>query len=398
VSCYLKMRISGMMFFQYFALGAIIPILTLYLTRYLNFTGMEAGFILSMSSVTAFISPLVGTFIADRLVSAERFYALSHLVGGMIIFLLSGVREFYTFLIVFLFYSMLVGSTISLSNTIGFHHVLNPEKNFGKIRVWGTIGWIVAGLVFSYLWLSVDGKVVMSRLPDALKFSGLASIFLGFYSFTIPESGVAEIKREKVFPIDSLKVFLKPEIILIAVFSFFIKVVDRFFYFGAAPFLGDFGIKESNIMPIMGIGQIVEVPALFFLGFFLKKFGMKKVLLIGILAEIGRFSIFAFTQLKGLILFGLALHGIAYAFFFAAVFIFLDSRTNKMERAGVHQLFSLINSGIASFIGNIVAGFIADWAVGANAKISWLQFWVVPGIISLLTFFAVFYFFNKKLK
>ena len=374
-----------MMFLQYFVLGATVPIFSLYMTGYLHFSGFQAGTILSMSAVSAFVSPLAGAFIADRLISAARLYGICHVLGGTVMGVLSFQTRFEPFLILYLIYMLLFGPTHALSNAVAFHHLPDSEKSFGGIRMWGTIGWIAVAWFFSFFWLRSSGDIMTSRLPDALKLSAISSILLGLYGFSLPRTKLKRAFEKRIFPVESFRVMVHRDVIVLSGISVLVSFINRFYYFGTGPFLSQIGFRAENIMPAMSLGQVPEVFAMGLLGFFLKRFGIKRVLAIGVLMELGRFTAFALGFPTLLVLMGISFHGIAYAFFFTTAFIYLDRHCDRLSRAGVHQLFAIINSGVGSLFGSLLAGKTLDvFKVSDSGLVNYHAFWVVPAGLSLL--------------
>jgi nucleoside transporter len=384
-------------------LGATVPVFSLYLTRYLKFSGLQTGTILSMSAVAAFVSPLAGAFIADRLLNATRFYGLCHCMAGALMGVLSFQTRFEPFLGLYLLYMLAFGPTTSLSNAIAFHHIPDSEKSFGGIRMWGTIGWIAVAWLFSFLWLRGGGggnDVVSGNLPDALKLSSMASIFLGLYAFSLPSTPNAPKKKstlKRLVPVESFRVMIHPNVLLLSVVSLIMSVAERFYYFGTAPYLRQLGFQESTIMPAMSLGQVPEVFAMGLLGLMLKRLGIKRVIALGILAGLGRFACFAVDGPHLLALAGISFHGFAFAFYFASAFIFLDGYCDKISRSGVHQLFAIITSGFGSIFGSTTAGKILDvyTLTGTNA-INFRAFWSVPLGLSLFAFIVLIIFYKEK--
>jgi nucleoside transporter len=397
VTISIKVRLSIMMFLQYFILGATVPIFSLYLTRYLQFSGFQTGAILSMSAVAAFVSPLAGAFVADRLINATRLYGLCHLIAGFLMAVLSYRSRFGAFLFIYLTYMLVFGPTLALSNAITFHHLPDSERSFGGIRMWGTIGWIAVAWLFGFFWLRSDGDVMTGRLPDALKLSAISSILLGLYAFTLPVRQVQSVKTRRIIPIESIRVMVHRDIVLLSVISFFVSFVNRFYYFGTGPFLRHIGFDESTIMPAMSLGQVPEVFAMGLLGLFHKRFGLKRVITFGILMELGRFSSFAIGTPTILVLAGISFHGIAFAFYHTSAFIYLDSHCDKNSRSGVHQLFAIITSGFGSFFGSLTAGKTLDMSTKANSGgINFWSYWAVPAGLSLFTLIIVMLFFKDR--
>ena len=355
-----------------------------------------------MSAVAAFVSPLAGAFIADRLLNDTRLYGFCHCIAGVLMGVLSFQTRFEPFLSFYLMYMLVFGPTNSLSNAITFHHIPDSEKSFGGIRMWGTIGWIAVAWLFSLLWLRGGGgsDVVTSHLPDALKLSSMASIFLGLYAFTLPGTPNAPKQTsvlKRLIPVESFKVMVHPDVLLLSIISLMVSVVERFYYFGTGPFLRQIGFKEASIMPAMSLGQVPEAFAMGLLGLMLKRLGIKRVIALGILTGLGRFACFAVGGPHLLVLAGISFHGFAFAFYFASAFIFLDRYCDKISRSGVHQLFAIITSGFGSILGSMTAGKTLDMFTMAGADaINFRGFWMVPLGLSFLAFTVLILFFKEN--
>jgi MFS family permease len=377
-----------MMFLQYVVMGAIWPIISLYLKQVLGFSGAQAGTILAMSAIAAFVSPMVGACVADRLISAERLLSLCHVSAALCMGLLSMQTRFGAVLTLYLAYTISMGPTVPLTNAITFHHAPDGQRKFGNTRVWGTIAWVVVAWGFGYLWLgqSAGDTAHISRLPDALKLSAMASVALSLYGLTLPNAGKRIQGKISLVPMESIRVLLKPQVLLIAGVSLFIGIIDRYYYFGTALFLKHRGFSEASIMPIMSLGQIAVIVAMFMLARLLTGLGTKRTLLLGLLAEIGRFSAFAFGTSTFSILVGNACHGLAYTFYFTAVYITIDAFCTKESRTGLHLLFTIITSGFGALSANLMGGYCLDRFVNAPAIADYRTFWAVPLVMAVVSF------------
>ncbi len=377
----------------YLAAGANVPIISLYLTKTLHFNGAQTGAILSMSSLSAVAAPLFGAFVADRLVSSERLLAYAQFLSGILLFILTLQEAFIPVFVLYLSYQMLFQPGVAITNAIVFHHSPDATRQFGVVRKWGTVGWIISGWFFSLFWIRFAG----GDIADALTFSALISIGLGFYAFTLPSGPKNAPRRSRLFPKEALKLFKTPAVVGVAVAGFFIQLVDKYYYFGMAPFLKDIGFADSLIMPIMTIGQITEVFFLALLGGIIARIGYRKALMLGALMEFGRFFFFSLVGWKYFAVVGVLFHGPAFALFFSTAFIFINSFTDTESRAGVQQLYTVLSIGLGNFAGSITAGFVYDAASGSTAgeggvqaaaatdgaaAVAYSQFWLVPLIIS----------------
>jgi len=376
-----------MMFMQYFVMGSTIPIMSLYLKDSLHFSGTQIGVVLAMSSIVAFVSPAIGAVVADRLISAERLLALCHLVSAAAMAILVFQRQFLYVAVTYLAFTLARGPTVALTNAITFHHSPDDKHRFGNIRVWGTIGWIVVALAFGYVWLHNCGRgPVSGRLPDALKLSAISSVVLALYALALPQA--CPLKRDapiRIIPRESLQVFTRPKILLVALLSLTVAVVDHYYYFGMAPFMRHIGFSDAAIMPMMSIGQGAEVVTMALLGLILARIGFKAALTLGIVAEIWRFVALALGGSKGLLISGICCHGMAYALFFTTVYIYIDSYCDRQSRTGLHQLFSIITWGCGSLCGYLMAGQTLDRFVTHADTANYRSYWLVPACISIVS-------------
>ncbi len=393
----ITLRLAIMMFIQYVVMGATWPIMSLYLRESLGFSGQQTGVVLAMSAAAAFVGPVVIACIADRLLSAERLLSVCHIAAACLMALISLETRFSAVALLYLAYNLAMGPTVALTNAIVFHNHPQGNRSFGNIRVWGTIGWITVAWGFGFLWLRNSGTTALaSRLPDALKLSALTSLCLAIYGLTLPSPHERRRGPMRIFPVSALRLFLRPQILLIGLVSLLIGIVDRYYYLGMGPYLRQAGFSDAAIMPAMSLGQISEVIAMFGLAVVLQRLGFRRVLLMGILAEAARFAVFALARSQALIICAIPAHGLAYTFYFTAVYIYIDSHTDRESRTGLHQLFSIVTSGIGALSANLIGGACLDWFVGDAGAGSFRAFWIVPLILSLTALGLITLLFREK--
>ncbi len=376
------LRLSAMMFLFYVAAGAHIPLLSLYLSKTLGFTGVQTGTILSMSALSAVAAPLVGSFIADRVLAAERVLAVSQIGGAAVMWVLTLQDQYLPFLILYIVFQMLFGPGVALTNAIVFHHAPDARRQFGNVRLWGTAGWIAVAWFFSFLWLNRPGGTI----GDALRFTALVSALLGIYSFTLAPKPQAGPRRRELIPRAALRILLQPRVLVVAVVGLVVQAVDKYYYFGTAPFLDAIGVSESSIMPAMSLGQATEVLAMLTLASLLARLGYRRVLLLGVLMELLRFAFLilsALTHSPVPAYIGIAFHGPAFAFYFSAAFIYIDSFTDSESRAGMQQLFNLVTMGIGNFLGSMLAGTVFD-LVSVHGHVRYELFWGMPVVLVIV--------------
>jgi nucleoside transporter len=386
-----------MMFLQYVVMGSTWPIMTLYLKDSLHFTGAQAGVVLSMASIAAFVCPIVGACIADRLICAERLLSICHFGAAALMGIIICQTQFAWMVFFYLMYSLIWGPTVALTNAITFHNHPQGNKQFGNIRVWGTIGWVTVAWGFGYLWLGHLGSALPGdRLPDALKLSALSSVVLGLFALTFPKPPKRIEGPVRLFPRESLLVLKQPHILLISGIFLLIAIVDRYYYFGMSPFLRQQGFADTWIMPVMSLGQLAEIVAMFVLALLLKCKGFKFVLALGILAELTRFLVFSIGAPRFLVIAVIPCHGMAYAFFVTTVYIYLDSHCDKASRSGLQQLVTIMTSGIGHLTACLLGGWCMDRFVTNAAVASYTKFWLLPAGLSLLALILLVFMFSEK--
>jgi nucleoside transporter len=379
-----------MMFLQFFIAGAFTPVLSLYLKDFLHFSGVQTGMILSVTAAGAIIAPVVTTLVADRLIRAEHLLGVLQIAGGALLWAFALQAEFVPVTLLYLCYTLINVPTFALTNAIVFHHSPETRHAFGAVRVWGTIGWIAVAWLFSWFWLHGGTGV-----PDALKLAAGASFVLGFYAFSLPASARTRTGPSGFLPIESLRVLKNPSIVRLCVFMLAVSFFYRFYFFGTAPFLRAIGFEDSAIMPVMSLGQVPEIFAMTILGWLLLRHGSKKIILIGLLLDIFRYATAAAGTPHWLVIAGLTVHGLSYTFIYTTAAIYLDSFCDGPSRTGVHQLFSMITSGIGSFAGNIFCGNVMDACAVNGAFVNYHIFWLVPAA-GLVVLFVTCRFFLKS--
>ncbi|NLE00219.1 MAG: nucleoside permease, partial [Fibrobacter sp.] len=241
----IQLRLSIMMFLQFFTAGCIMPVFSLYLKQDLNFTGTQIGLILAMSAVPSFLSPVIGAFVADRLISAERLLSICHFAGAAVMGALFMQKTFYPVLFFYLLYGLIAGPTFGLTTAITFHHSTDGTKTFGGIRLWGTLGWFTAAWVFSFFCIDSRSSGKDGDLHNTLLLAALTLFLSGIYSMTLPVGLKRKNDRVALIPKDSLSVMVLPDILILSVLCLVITFVDRFYTFGGAPYLKSLGFSDK---------------------------------------------------------------------------------------------------------------------------------------------------------
>lgn len=393
-------RLSFMMFLQFFIWGAWFVTLGTFLANNLNASGGEISLAFSTQSWGAIIAPFIIGLIADRYFNAERILGLLHISGAVLMYLMYSTSDFAAFYPYVLAYMILYMPTLALVNSVAFRQLTDPSKEFGKIRVWGTIGWIVAGLVisFAFSWDSTQG-IADGMLRNTFLMAAIASGILGVYSFTLPSTPPKVDKSEKVtirevLGLDALGLLKDKNFAIFFISSILICIPLAFYYQWTNPFLTDVGVSDPTGK--MTIGQVSEVAFMLLLPVFLKKYGIKKTLLLGMAAWAIRYALFAYGNSGSLVfmlLVGIALHGICYDFFFVSGQIYTDSKAGEKFKSSAQGMITLATYGVGMLIGFWVAGLIKEmYTVGDDSL--WQNIWLIPAGFSVLV--LLFFFFTFK--
>jgi len=394
-----RFQLSTMMFLEFFIWGGWFVTLGTFLGQNLSATGAQTGMAFSTQSWGAIIAPFIIGLIADRFFNAERILGFLHLVGAVLLYMMFQSEDFTNFYPFVLGYMILYMPTLALVNSISFYQMTDPSKQFSSIRVFGTLGWIVSGVVIS---LVFGWDSAMAREEGMLKYTFLmaavASAVLGLFSFTLPKTPPSS-KGEKVtlsdiLGLEALALLKGRNFLMFFISSVLICIPLAFYYQNANPFLSEVGMEDPTFM--MSIGQISEALFLLLLPFFFKKFGFKITLLAGMLAWVLRYLLFAYGnagELVYMLILGIALHGICYDFFFVSGQIYTDSKAGPKIKSAAQGLITLATYGVGMLIGFWVAGQISDLYLNADGTHDWQQIWIVPAGFAfvVMIIFAIFF-------
>ncbi len=402
-----KFRLGVMMFLQYAIWGSWAPVLSAYLQNNLGFSGVQLGVIFSLLPLATIISPFIGGQFADRWFPTQKVIAGLQLGGGVILILIANVTSFATMMWLMLLYCLVYAPTLALTNSIAFVNLKSSEKEFGGIRVWGTIGWIAAGwALFGWRTLAKSPEGIAMK-GDTLLLAGLFSLLMGLLSFGLPHTPP---QREGAKPwafLEALKMFKDRNFLVFAVISFVVATELQFYYVLTSPFLTSpaIGVDQKHISAVMTIAQVAEIFVMaFMLSWALKKFGMRRTLTLGILAWPIRYIIFVIGEPSWLVVASLALHGFCYVFFFTAAFIYVDTIAPKDIRHSAQSLIAIIILGFGNFVGSLFSGWVQNLfttetldAAGEVVKvIDWRGTFMVPTVLTLLCLIVFLVFFKEK--
>ncbi|TCV09655.1 nucleoside transporter [Sphingobacterium alimentarium] len=399
----LKTKLSFMMFLEFFIWGAWFVTLGTYLST-LNATGLQTASVFSTQSWGAIIAPFIIGMIADRYFNAERILGVLHLVGAFLMYQLyqsDSIDSFYPYV---LGYMILFMPTLSLVNSVSFRQMKNPEKEFSLIRIFGTIGWIVAGLSISYVfkWDS-EAAIGQGMLRNTFLVASIASLVLGVFSFALPKTPPVTVNTNEkktisqMLGLDAISLLKDRNFLVFVVSSVLICIPLAFYYQYANQFLTEVGMENSTGK--MTIGQISEALCLLLLPVFFTRFGFKNTILLGMFCWALRYLLFAFGdagEMTFMLLFGIALHGICYDFFFVSGQIYTDSKAGVQNKSAAQGLITLATYGVGQLIGFWVAGYVSDMYAdikGESIAQFWNQLWIVPAIIAgvVMLLFMIFF-------
>ena len=395
-----RAQLCFMMFLEFFIWGAWFVTLGTFLGNNLKATDGEIALAFSTQSWGAIIAPFVIGIIADRYFNAERILGVLHILGGVLMYFMYGATEFDDFYILVLGYMILYMPTLALVNSVSFNQMKNPAKEFSLVRVFGTLGWVIAGLSISYVFNWDQGiNIGEGHLRNTFLMTAIASAILGVFSFTLPKTPpraatTGKISFKEILGLDSLTLFKDKNFLIFFMSSVLICIPLAFYYQNANPFLVEIGM--NNPTGKMTLGQVSEIAFMLLLPYFFTKFGFKKTILVAMAAWVVRYLLFAFgdvNELGFMLIIGIALHGICYDFFFVSGQIYTDSKAGEKFKSSAQGLITLATYGVGMLIGFWVAGKISTAYVINDGEHIWQTIWMYPAGFALvvLILFAIFF-------
>jgi nucleoside transporter len=401
-----RLQLSTMMFLEFFVWGAWFVTLGTFLINNLHANGAQTGAVFSTQSWGAIIAPFIIGLIADRYFNAEKILGVLHIIGAVFlyqVYSIGAVTDEYPPVVFYylLIYMILFMPTLALVNSISFNQMTNTEKQFPPIRVWGTIGWIVAGLAISFFVWDSEENIKAGLIKNTFLMASIASLALGIFSFTLPKTPPkiakgASVKVSEILGLDALKLLKDKNYLIFFIASILIDIPLAFYYQYANPFLTDIGM--TNATAKMSLGQFFEIFFLLMLPFFFKKFGFKKTIMAGMLAWAVRYALFAYgnaDNLTFMLIIGIILHGICYDFFMVSGQIYTDAKAGPKFKSAAQGLITLATYGIGMLIGFEIAGLIKD-AYTTTSMVDWKMIWIIPAGIAFVVFLLFAFTFHDK--
>src|SRR5436190_12233184 len=428
----IRLKLILMMVLEFFIWGAWFPLIFGYLPS-LGFSAAQQSWILNAFPIAAIVGMFFSNQFADRNFAAEKFLAVSHLIGGLAMVGLAFIKApaavdglaagagnpnapFWPFFFLMLVHCLLYVPTISITNSIAFAHMKDPQKEFGIVRMGGTVGWILAAWPFTFILVDYDrvnaanpsgfvswlGMVLGSplagdKLIQGTKWTfivaGIVSLALAAFSLTLPHTPPKRVEagaESKLAWVEAIKLLGIPFILILWIVTFIDSTVHNLFFnwtgrlLGTPVAAGGVGIPGNWIMPVMSIGQIAEILTMLVLGATLKKLGWRMTMIIGILGHAARFAVFAFMpQHKELIILVNLLHGICYAFFFATVYIFVDEFFPKDARASAQGLFNLMILGLGPLVANAIGPKLIGTTFNKGGLVDFKGLFLIPCVAAI---------------
>jgi nucleoside transporter len=416
-------RLSFMMFLQYAIWGAWLPILYPFLLGYRGFSLTQTGLCFSAGAVGAIFGPFIAGQLADRMMSTEKLLGISHLIGAVLVFLMGMADSFTAFLILSAIYGFVYAPTIALTNSLAFHHMPDRDRDFGLVRLWGTVGWIVAGIIVGQYLFRVatpaDGTLEEIKAAQdagrifAFNLSALIGLVMGFFCFTLPHTPPAKNEGQKLAWAEAIGEISVQPLITLFLIAVPVSMIHQFYFVFTSEFVT--GIQNAagsnaadsfanGVNQILGVGggglmtlgQMSEIAVLAFMPLLAKGLSRKTLLGIGLVAYAARMAIFAFAPDLVPVLFGVALHGLCFGCFIFVAFMVVDENTTRDVRASAQNLFNLVIVGIGIIVGSWFAtGVVGGWAK-SDSGMDFVRLFSVPMWMAIGCFVLLMLFYPSK--
>ena len=384
-----RVKLSVMMFLEYFVWGAWYVTMGTWLGS-LGFSGEQIGLTYGTTALAAMISPFFVGMIADRFFATQRLLAVLHALGAIALFYASTRSTFWPLYSAVLVHTLFYMPTLALTNSLSFRQMKDPGREFPPIRVLGTLGWIVAGLVVGTLGVEATGR--------PLQLAAVGSVALAVFCLVLPHTPphtAGRVRFRDVLGLDALELMKDRSFAVFVIGSFLVCIPLQFYYAFANPFLNAIGV--SNAAGKMTLGQMSELGFMLLMPWFFKRLGVKQLLLVGMAAWVARYILFAYGNnetLVWMLYLGILLHGICYDFFFVTGQIYVDQKAPPTVRAAAQGFITFVTYGVGMLIGSWLSGRVVDaYVVAGDVGHDWQSIWLVPAAMAaaVLALFALFF-------
>ncbi|MHC4823810.1 MAG: MFS transporter [Planctomycetota bacterium] len=401
LSTRLRLQLSCMMFLQYAIWGAWLPFLWSFLSDHRGMDGDEIGYMFAAGAVGAIVGPFLAGQMADRWFATEKMLAISHLVGAALIWQLATIDSFQGFLIFSLLYGMVYAPTMPLTNSLAFHHLPDVERDFGKVRLWGTFGWIAVGIGMGH-WLGImhsppdldEAGLKLAQVAgkaDAFRLSAILGGVMGLFCLVLPHTPPSRA-GEKNAALEAIGEIKRQPLLLLFLLAVPVSCIHQFYFVHTEGFLhakleppafftAIFGVGGGGFMTI---GQMTEVLVIGSIPFLVRRCSKRLILSIGLVAYALRMALFAYAaDSSAALLAGVALHGVCFGCFIFVCFMIVDEHTTEDVRASAQNLYNLVIVGIGVIVGSKIAGWVSDWAT-TDDVLDYTKLFSVPMWASLV--------------
>jgi len=394
----IKIQLSFMMFLEFFIWGGWFVTMGTFLSQNFSASGSQLAQAYETQSIGAIVAPFIIGLVADRYFSAQKILGFLHIIGAFLLFQAGIQNEFVGFYPFIFLYMILYMPTLALVNSVAFRQMVDPSKEFPPIRVFGTVGWIIAGLTIGFL-----GWESQKILENTFFLTAAASLILGIFSFSLPHTPPTADKENlsisKILGLDALSLLKNRKYLIFFISSILICIPLAFYYQHANQFLNEIGMPKAAA--VMSLGQISEALFILLLPVFLKRYGIKTTLVVGMIAWVLRYILFAYGDVGGgiwMLILGVILHGICYDFFFVSGQIYTDFKAGSQFKSSAQGLITLATYGLGMLVGFRVAGKITDlYSIGSLHD--WTQIWLIPsGFAFIVLIFFILTFKDEKIK
>jgi nucleoside transporter len=383
--------LSVMMFLQYYIWGSWYVTMGTFMLKYLGSTGIQIGAAYSALAIATMISPFFVGMVADRFFAAQKVMGVLHITGGILLLVASKINTNGSFYWIILLYSLAYMPTIALSNSVAFRQMADIGRQFPPVRVFGTVGWVIAGFMISLLGIE--------QTPLTFYMASIVSVVLGLFSFMLPHTPPQETGKssaKSVMGTDALVLFRDKPYLIFFIAAIFVCIPLSFYFGFANLFLNQSGMENTAGKMVMG--QISEALFILAIPFLFNRIGVKKMLMIGMTAWILRYIAFAYGNMGSnlwMLYAGIILHGVCYDFFFVTGYMYTEKNSNERIKNAAQGLFTFVTYGLGMFIGTWFSGFVTTY-YSSGQVYQWQKIWYIPAYIAIAVLVCFIFFFKEK--